>query len=299
MGNRQPGRAWPYPRRALTASAIAAEQWQDLLAIAGVAPSSEDGREALEKLHRLIGTSSVTLDGRLLSEARPRPAEIRDPVAAEAIPGAAMLARYLANVDDDSLEALLIDGLDAVVAATGGAPSRLTREERGRALAAFSDTLRWLLPALVHAHAVADARVGDGRPAVPRRETECIAIELATIWAEHADAEPEAFHDFVGAFFGLCGLEAPSRRQYSAAVQAVGDMTAMSTEALAHVRAEHMTERQRLLADLDRWRGVRLDIRSSAEQAWNRATDLGWDAEGEAASWRELARTRRPGSQST
>jgi hypothetical protein len=287
MGTRLPGRSWPYPRRAIDPARIDEAQWRRFVQIADLAAVPGEARLLRARLRALLRTMTCTLDGRLVSEAAPRPAEIRDPLVALAIPGAVATAEYLANLDERSLDLLLEEGLDAVDDARGVA--RRNRRERESAVRGFSSGLRDLLGAMAHVRATIDRRVEAGRPDVVRRETQCIVAELAVIWVELAEAPDRAFDRFVAEFFAACGLEAPPRSRYARAVPSLEELRAMTPAERTRVQDDHRRERERLVASCSASPQLVLDVASDARQAARIARALGLAIDGEIARWRELA----------
>ena len=271
MGDRRRGRSWPYPRRILQPDAVPEETWERLLAFAALERRSSDGNNIVAKLKMLMANVAVTVDGRLVSESRPAPAEIRDPLINVGVRGAEMLARYLVEIDQEAMERILVAGLDDA-AQSEGVEVGYERAGRERWFIRFALTLEWLLPAMAAAGRAVDASVRRGRPAVDGQETSHLVFELATLWAEHAEADPTAFHGFVGVFFDLIGVPAPPRRRYAAAFASLRELAERSTAALEELRASHRRARHQLVAQCERWGQGQLLVRASAAQALRRAT---------------------------
>ena len=113
-------------------------------------------------------------------------------------------------------------------------------------------------------------------------------------WARLAEAGRSEFPVFAAEFFALVGLPPPSRQQCSTALAEIGEIEQRSEVELDSIRARHAARRRALVDACQGPRQIRLMISSFAEQAWNMARGMGWEVDGEAAVWRELARARPP-----
>lgn len=287
---RRTARSWPWPQLGTVASRLGPTQREALLQIAELEPMSVDAKAFTDELQQLLSTLAITLDGRLVSEARPTATEIRDPLVSDAIPGAVALVKYFANVDEVSLEALLGEAWEASVSASGMTPSE-QRWWRMDFVTTFVLGMRTLLPAMVHLATKTDEKVAVGRRATKRMESRAVLVELATVWARFAEAGWSEFPKMCKAFFEVAGLEPPSRKQCAAALAEAGDLDRLTDEQLANMRGHYAHVRRKLVERCTTTGQVRLMVTTFAEQAWARAKEMGWPLEGDAATWRSFLAT--------
>jgi hypothetical protein len=289
-----PARSWPFPARPPNVKAIEQAQWDELVTTAGLEPPSEDGRALVAKVRDLLATLRVTLDGRLVSEAVPRAAEISDPLAQLAIPGALALMKYFADMDAVSMEHLLGDSWEVAERALGF-PAATPRQGRVTTLLNLSTALQVMLPAMVHRASVADRERAPGRPPSSRDESAQVVIELHTIWAEHGDGDENDFLAFVRYCFALAGVKAPSRELVRESRSALPDLAQQDEAQLALLRKRARSERKKIAARCEEPANLRRIISFAAQNGRLAARALGCDDDGPLAAWRaEVQRTRDP-----
>ena len=295
MRAQAPARSWPSPSRCPGRRTIGVDEWNALAVSANLEPQSKDARSLIAKVRELLGTMSVTLDGRLVSEAIPRATEIVDPLTKHAIPGALAVLKYLADMDAASMEQLLGDSWEAAERQLGF-PGSSSRAHRDSTLLQLAIALNVFLPAMSHCAGVAAGKIAGGRPPSNREESEQIVVELRTIWAEHAEGDEKDFYDFVVGVFEIARSVPPSKELVGSSRSALPDSTTQDAAQLAGLRAA-ARERRSLIAGRCKDRGIlrgRVSVMAQNGRAAARA--LGCEDEGPTAQWRaQVAQAAKAG----